>query len=930
MVLALPALSDPALADSWLDYCAAGSHGQGAKTCHQSYSEGLAAVLTGSRSDEAGLWGYIDKQGRMAIIPAYAKANAFQNGLAAVSQNGLWGYIDPRGQWIIKPRFTSATGFNAEGSAVVTDGGQDLLIDRQGKVIKTFEPGSSSRGFLPGQTLAEIEVRTPPRLFNTKTGASPTLPAGVTKFVMSAGGSLAAELRGSSKKASWGLLHSDGRWAVTPDALRSEHVPIDDGDVVAVYQDRKWKFVDPSGESSSQASYGRVRLVASGLWLVTSEDNRTMLLDGALAPLHTFSQTDVYVQAHGDWKYLSDDSTTLLIDPAGNLRKLANSDGRIEFKQGRAWVYDVSPSAQEASDADSVDAGVFDADKRILRQVYTADGKALLDDATIARLRGYLLTPVSPSKTARRSKELSDMPLAQLLPLDQSQPRAILTASGKIVANPQWGAILYFGVTMPLVVHTEGGNVGAIDAQGNWVIAPEYQQINSFAGPYAFARLHDMPAEDTVLIDAHGKPQDVPDKVRMGTPKLDGELLVYQASDESRERRWGLWNVRLAKSVLPPEYEEIREFEDDWSLVKDKGRWGVVNREGQWMVPATYDHAYGMTYLGHGLMLMETTKGEQEAAAHGRRVYKLVNLRTGKPGATLYERPDVLTDGRYIGEQADGSLVLVDAQGNATRVSEGRPANKRLHGDWLMITHDNRVGAIDARGNMKIKPRYRSFNTFFAQPEGLAQVDDGTRRSIINENGKTVLEMRSGGVPLASMQRVLFGNDGASTSIMTDLQGREIARLPKHPVEYNLASEGVVPYRESYARYGFLDANGKRIVGTHFSMLGRLKNGLASAQRLTRTGKLFGYIDLTGRYVIPPAFTWASDFHDSRALVLRRGLVEFIDTRGKATTIFAELCDQAVIFDAEEKQSWPRTSLTCSAAARLGPHAIDTSKTEQP
>lgn len=107
-----------------------------------------------------------------------------------------------------------------------------------------------------------------------------------------------------------------------------------------------------------------------------------------------------------------------------------------------------------------------------------------------------------------------------------------------------------------------------------------------------------------------------------------------------------------------------------------------------------------------------------------------------------------------------------------------------------------------------------------------------------------------------------------------------------------------------------------------------MKNGLARARRVDRTGKLYGYIDLTGRYAIAPAYTWAQDFQDGRAMVMHDALVTFIDTRGKATATFGELCDQVVIFDAEEKQSWPRDALTCADATRIDPPVSDTAKAE--
>ncbi|KAG1078103.1 hypothetical protein G6F40_016857 [Rhizopus arrhizus] len=95
----------------------------------------------------------------MAIAPAYSDAKPFQNGLAAVSQGDRWGYIDTKGQWVIKPRFGMASGFNAEGTALAEEDDRDVLIDRQGKVVKAFELGTRTWGFQPGQKLAPRPCR---------------------------------------------------------------------------------------------------------------------------------------------------------------------------------------------------------------------------------------------------------------------------------------------------------------------------------------------------------------------------------------------------------------------------------------------------------------------------------------------------------------------------------------------------------------------------------------------------------------------------------------------------------------------------------------------------------------------------------------------------------------------------------------------------
>ena len=76
--------------------------------------------------------------------------------------------------------------------------------------------------------------------------------------------------RASRYNGWWGLLDANGRWAVTPETLRSEEAPLRDGNVIAVRRDERWQFVDPQGRALSKQRYGdRVALLAPGAWLVS-------------------------------------------------------------------------------------------------------------------------------------------------------------------------------------------------------------------------------------------------------------------------------------------------------------------------------------------------------------------------------------------------------------------------------------------------------------------------------------------------------------------------------------------------------------------------------------------------------------------------------------------------------------------------------------
>lgn len=71
---------------------------------------------------QAGLWGYINREGDIVIPPRYASARDFHEGLAEVEMERLWGYIDTEGRTVIQPSFRR-TGEFVEGIAAASPRG---------------------------------------------------------------------------------------------------------------------------------------------------------------------------------------------------------------------------------------------------------------------------------------------------------------------------------------------------------------------------------------------------------------------------------------------------------------------------------------------------------------------------------------------------------------------------------------------------------------------------------------------------------------------------------------------------------------------------------------------------------------------------------------------------------------------------------------
>ncbi len=107
------------------------------------FSEGFAAVRTGL--DETTKYGFIDRNGSLAIAFRFDEAGDFSEGLAAVlvgrrkirgiQEPGSYGYIDSSGKFVIEAQFAEAGPFS-EGLAVVSRHHQNakIYIDRTGKL----------------------------------------------------------------------------------------------------------------------------------------------------------------------------------------------------------------------------------------------------------------------------------------------------------------------------------------------------------------------------------------------------------------------------------------------------------------------------------------------------------------------------------------------------------------------------------------------------------------------------------------------------------------------------------------------------------------------------------------------------------------------------------------------------------------------------
>lgn len=92
-----------------------------------------------------GKWGYLDKNGSVAVSPLYDCTWDFSEGLARVQIADKWAFIDKAGTIVIQPKaFAVVTDFSNGMASGITVDNEEILFDKTGKTIWTYRPGADN------------------------------------------------------------------------------------------------------------------------------------------------------------------------------------------------------------------------------------------------------------------------------------------------------------------------------------------------------------------------------------------------------------------------------------------------------------------------------------------------------------------------------------------------------------------------------------------------------------------------------------------------------------------------------------------------------------------------------------------------------------------------------------------------------------------
>jgi len=279
-------------------------------------------------------FGFVSRDGRV-IAPEYGRTGEFSEGLAAVAKqrDGLWGYIDKTGKMVIAEQFKSAGEFRRGFAMVTMPDGKSARIDKKGKPVK-----ASEQGVPQGDALTDGPF--PFKAADGKHGFMSEKSDIVILATFDDAGFFSEGLAAVKKDGKIGFIDATGRMAIAPQFYpsagtdwlgdRLSHYPEFHGGLAPVALDSGRTllgYINKSGAVAVKPAYGKAGYFFAGVAPVRkpAPDSLYAYIDTTGAAVTEFKYTSAwdFSEGTGTVEYLDPEHPkaprpTALIDNEGN------------------------------------------------------------------------------------------------------------------------------------------------------------------------------------------------------------------------------------------------------------------------------------------------------------------------------------------------------------------------------------------------------------------------------------------------------------------------------------------------------------------------------------------------------------------------------------------------------------------------------------
>ncbi len=551
----------------------------------------------------------------------------------------------------------------------------------------------------------------------------------------------------------YGVIDESGTWII--DAAYDFLQLSDDGSVLYTDVNGKYGFLNPDGTVLLRAEYDYASLMHDGVAVIANQS----LKPGYEASMY-YSPSGRYSYRAGAYFLIDRQGTKLHQEPYDLIRE--PQEGRAAFNKGGVWK-----QKRRYSSTTTMTGGKWgfldNTGKEVVAPVYDyvydyADGKAKvkLGDKTFW--------------IDKDGKETS--------PPENKEPKGF-----KIFCEP--------------------GFYGYIDTKGNWFIEPQYVTAEDFSE--GLAAVMTLKAAD-MQCDAEPGEEGYYEDYEMEPAMLNilglGREMRYRRdvrvlgggpldTTERPSRRLFGYIDTTGNMVIPAKFETAFPFTEGRAYVCFRGKWGVIDRQGNWVMmpvldwPAglSYDDAYYGGYYSSYNASPFVNRGVEMARS------SIYRFSEGLGG--------ICKNNKYGFIDTTGKIIVAPVYDDIRPFSQGLAA----------VRHGDKWGYIDKTGKEVIPLHYHTASSFTA--EGLALVGTSPVEAGLPKTEEAM--------EYESEENIYYG--------YIDKTGKWVIN-PRFTSAYDF-SEGLAVVEEQYGKLGYIDKTGKLVIPPKYDVANSFEHGYA-------------------------------------------------------------------------------------------------------
>lgn len=168
---------------------------------------------------------------------------------------------------------------------------------------------------------------------------------------------------------------------------------------------------------------------------------------------------------------------------------------------------------------------------------------------------------------------------------------------------------------------------------------------------------------------------------------------IYSAAQNalSSQKNELLASLPPVGNRINPDYNEIKDLGENCFLVKENGKWGIIDKNKKILVPIEYSSFEPFTDY-----LFLATKGDKKG---------LINKYGNIALPVKYDEITPFADHLFM-TKASGIVGIIDDMGNPVITGNYNSLQKLPNSNNLEVKVGNKCGIIDLRGNVIIDPVY--------------------------------------------------------------------------------------------------------------------------------------------------------------------------------------------------------------------------------